>query len=126
MSSRSLTSGEIALAQSIFGNSIDYNEVLIHNEKYASGQGDNEAVTPNGEIYFPPGHHLTDFSSGTGAQKAWFIHEMVHVLQYQEGMDVIAEKIGDRILGDDVYNYDAIFHGTPFHELNIEAQAEFL
>lgn len=122
MASRTLTAGQIALAQQIYGNTINYSNVRIHDEKWIIGQPDNTIMTPNGEIYYPPGHYESDFSSGTSAQKALFIHEMAHVLQHDNGMNVKLKAI----LGGGNYNYDAIFHGTPFHKLSMEAQAEFL
>ncbi|MCC7305010.1 MAG: type I secretion C-terminal target domain-containing protein [Alphaproteobacteria bacterium] len=47
---------------------------------------------------------------------------MTHVLQYQNGMNVVWERIKD---GENK-NYESIFDGRPFHELPMEAQAEFL
>ncbi|PCJ99164.1 MAG: hypothetical protein COA45_06920 [Zetaproteobacteria bacterium] len=122
MGSRPLTAGEIAIAQTIYGDQINYNDVRIHDEKHNFLQGDNDVVTPNGEIYYPDGLHQDDISEGTDSEKAILIHELGHVLQEQKGMSIILQRILD---GSD-YNYDPIFHGTPFHELPMEAQAEFL
>lgn len=89
--SRPLTSGEIAMAKSIFKDSIDYSKVKVHNEEYLPFglQPDNTAMTPNGEIYFNPQYYKDDFSlSATQddlANNHWFMHEMVHVWQYQLG-----------------------------------------
>lgn len=127
---RPLTSGEIALAQSIYGNLIDYNEVEIEEMTGVASAAAEKlgtprmAVTPYGTPSFSDQAHRTDFSSGsvdTGL-KALFIHELGHVLQHQSGM-----KVPNQIAATgDSYNYDAIFHGKAFHELPPEAQAEFL
>ena len=78
MSLRRMTSGELTLARSIFENTIDYNKVWFHNEKYLPGQGERTAMTPNGEMYYP---------DVAGASHL-FIHEMMHVWQYQKGYAV--------------------------------------
>ncbi len=96
MSLRRMTSGELTLARSIFENTIDYNKVWIHNEKYLPGQGERTAMTPNGEMYYPDAVYSSDFSSQSmpgeretvaGASHL-FIHEMMHVWQYQKGMQL--------------------------------------
>lgn len=93
---RRMTSGELALARSIFENTIDYSKVWIHNEKYLPGQGERTAMTPNGEMYYPDAVYSSDYSSQTmpgdretvaGASHL-FIHEMMHVWQYQKGYAV--------------------------------------
>ncbi|MCJ2918470.1 type IV secretion protein Rhs [Escherichia coli] len=96
MSLRRMTSGELTLARSIFENTIDYSKVWIHNEKYLPGQGERTAMTPNGEMYYPDAVYSSDYSSQTmpgdretvaGASHL-FIHEMMHVWQYQKGYAV--------------------------------------
>src|SRR5262245_33367974 len=105
MASRSLTSGEIALAQAIFGTTtIDFGSVLVHDDKSNPFQPDNVATTPNGEMYFG-GLYESDFSLATPSEKALFIHEMTHVLQYQNGMNVVLQRIVDGAN----YDYDPIF-----------------
>ena len=51
-------------------------------------QNSDTAVTPFGEIYFPEKHFKHDFSTEQSNDKHWFMHEMVHVWQYQRGMAV--------------------------------------
>lgn len=96
MSLRRMTSGELTLARSIFENTIDYNKVWIHNEKPLPGQGERTAMTPNGKMYYPDAVYSSDFSSQAmpgdretvaGASHL-FIHEMMHVWQYQKGYSV--------------------------------------
>ncbi|WP_312457734.1 hypothetical protein [Pseudescherichia sp.] len=87
---RPLTIGEIALAKTVFSNSINYSEVKVHNNSYLpfNMQSNNVAMTPNGEIYFREPNYRDDFSIENPRYKHWFIHEMVHVLQHQVGMNV--------------------------------------
>ncbi len=75
--SRALTSGELAMAQSLFKDSIDYSRVKVHNEEYLPFglQPDNTAMTPNGELYFNPDYYKDDFSISATDQH-WFMHEM--------------------------------------------------
>jgi type VI secretion system secreted protein VgrG len=61
---RPLTSGEIAMARQMFGNSIDYSKVKVHNHGYLPFdlQGENTAMSPDGEIYFRKENYEADFS----------------------------------------------------------------
>ncbi|MGN7788833.1 hypothetical protein [Enterobacter sp. 22452] len=87
---RPLTIGEIALARSVFGDALKYSEVKVHNKSYLpfNMQSTDVAMTPNGELYFREPHYRDDFSIEVPRYKHWFIHEMVHVLQHQIGMNV--------------------------------------
>jgi hypothetical protein len=89
--SRSLTTGEIQLAKSVFGDSIDYTKVKVFGRAWISriGQGQS-VVTPNGNIY-QSGLGVTDFSQG--GWDALFIHEMTHVYQYQHGIDPVMGRL---------------------------------
>lgn len=88
--SRLLTAGEVAMARSLFGLSVDYSRVRIHNEEYLwfGLQDDDTAMTPNGEMYFNPKRFKEDFSASGFGDSLWFMHEMVHVWQYQLGYPV--------------------------------------
>ncbi|WP_034912045.1 hypothetical protein [Erwinia sp. 9145] len=88
--SRPLTAGEKLLAMKIFGDAIHYQSVKIHNGSYLpfNMQSQDVAMTPNGEIYFREPHYMDDFSTSESRYIHWFIHEMVHVLQHQLGMNV--------------------------------------
>lgn len=86
-SQRLLTLGEIALAKSIFGNSIVYPRVWIHHASYFPFklQGRNTAMSPNGELYFRD-WYCENFSIQSFQFQHLFIHEMSHVWQYQRGI----------------------------------------
>lgn len=96
--SRPLTIGEIDMCKPIFRYSIDYNKVRVHNREWLifGLQPDNTAMTPNGELYFNPKWFEADFSAPKNTSplypanilKAWFLHEMTHVWQYQLGYGV--------------------------------------
>jgi len=81
--SRHLTTGETELARQVFGNSIDYATVKIHDKAYVPViQPKNSGMTPNGEIYTRD-CYSADYSRGDINQRGFFIHEMAHVWQYQ-------------------------------------------
>ncbi|MGH8053756.1 MAG: PAAR domain-containing protein [Stenotrophomonas sp.] len=122
---RSLTSGEIDIAKLVFGSAVDYAKVKVHNHGYwllFGLQQENTAVTPNGEMYFPKGIHEDDFSKVDVELQAFFIHEMVHVWQYQLGYPV------KRVRGPRPnMNYE--YHlggGKKLCDYNMEAQGDIL
>src|SRR5687767_3894933 len=95
MASRQLTQGEIALATTVFGNSINYSQVRVHDQKHNIFQPNNTVVTPNGEIYYPSGLYSSEFSTASSGSKALFIHELSHVMQNHNGMDVVWRRLTD-------------------------------
>lgn len=85
---RSLTFGEIVLARSVFGNSIFYDQVLVHCDSYFPFglQGEGYAMAPNGELWFRKTLYANDYSRAGLTLQHTFIHEMAHVWQHQKGM----------------------------------------
>ena len=128
---RSLTAGEIEMARSIYGDTIDYSDVTIFNDRNNPFQPTGRAMAPDGNIYYPPGNtsYSDDFSQGTLEQKWTFMHEMGHVLQNQSGINVYYRGLLDQVkntFGIDVYDYtDDLASGKPFNEWSIEAQASY-
>jgi hypothetical protein len=59
---RGLTAGEIAMLSSVFGSTIPYAKVKVHNYKAYFFQPDDTAMTPDGEVYFPPAHFQGDIA----------------------------------------------------------------
>ena len=89
---RSLTAGEVALAQTMFQQAIDYSAVRLAFgswwQKYSK-----TAVAPNGKIYFPHHAYCEDFSLAAPHLQVWFMHEMTHVWQYQRGFSVLKSGV---------------------------------
>ncbi|MEZ0224896.1 MAG: DUF4157 domain-containing protein [Alphaproteobacteria bacterium] len=86
MSKRHLTPGEIALAKTVFGDSLDYARVRLHNKRILPPgiQHRHQAVAKGSDISFPRDAYAPDFSAETNPQKqSVFIHELVHVWQHQ-------------------------------------------
>lgn len=82
---RPLTTGEVALARTIFGSAIDYAPVRIRRRKWFPLQPKRTVMAPRGHLHFHPGGsaYCDDFSSQTLVRQGLFIHEMTHVWQTQ-------------------------------------------
>ena len=129
MSGRKLTHNEIAIAKKVFKDSLDYQKIRIHNEKYAFFQPNNSGMTPNGEIYVH-GAYRKDYSSAVPQLKAFFIHEMVHVWQYQlKILNPVTAAIGESIRH--VFSYEKAYEytleaGKDILDYKIEQQASII
>lgn len=115
--SRHLSVGEIALARSVFGDSIALDTVQI---KSAWWVLKNYAVSPNGNIYFHPTDWITDFSKLSINKQSWLIHELTHVWQLQQGLKVVLGAIINRR-----YDYDLTISQS-FFKYGIEQQARMV
>ncbi|MHB8138500.1 MAG: hypothetical protein ACYDGO_08960 [Smithellaceae bacterium] len=72
-----------------------------------------------------------DFSSEKPDNKIWFIHEMVHVWQYQLGYWVFMNGLWRGVMGcysgDKVYKYDIdADKGKSLNDFNFEQQADVI
>lgn len=115
--SRPLSAGEIAIARSVFGDSIRLDEVQL---KTAWWVLKNYAVSPNGNIYFNPNDWITDFSNFSINKQSWLIHELTHVWQLQYGLKVVRGALINRH-----YNY-VLKSGKSFFKYGIEQQARMV
>lgn len=115
--SRCLTVGEIALARSVFGDSIRLDEVRLKTTWWVLK---NYAVSPNGNIYFNPADWIDDFSAASLGKQSWLIHELTHVWQLQQGLKVVRGALIDR-------RYDYVLEtGKSFFKYGIEQQARMV
>lgn len=142
--SRHLTAGEIAMARPIFGNAINYAKTLVkhsgsfHEISYT-------ATSPFGNMVFPPSvyKNTPDFSLTIPKFKYWFIHEMTHVWQQQNGLHMIKcaacewgigyfMKVDspDHYNGEDLLAYKTDIlgkdKGKKFKEFDFEQQARII
>ncbi len=121
---RRLMPGEIAMARSVFGDCIDYGMPKIYDANYnTNGQKDGEIITPDGNMYVPKTNsaYRDDYSEGTPANKAHFIYEMTHILQFQHGVNVAWRKVWEWAFGPG-YDYQ-LQPGKRFEDYGIEQQA---
>jgi len=127
--SRHLTTGEIAIARQVFGDSLNYEAVKIHDGAFVFFQPHHSGMTPNGEIY---AHDCfkADFSQGDANDRAFFIHEMTHVWQYQNKvLNPITEAI--KLNFKHKFNYAAAYEfqlddKKDLTDYNMEQQASIV
>ena len=124
MKSRSLSSGEIALCRSIFGDAIDYSKVRLIKGKWWPLQPANAAMAPGGDIWFHPkaGGWSDDFSKEALGRQGFFIHEMTHVWQAQRHGALYLPLMRHPFCR---YAY-RLKPGKPFARYGIEQQAEIV
>ena len=124
MEKRRLTSGEIELARSIFGDAIDYSRVSMVKGKWWPFHPRNPAMAPMGSIYFHPdgGVWSDDFSKEPLARQGFFIHEMTHVWQTQKSGSFYLPLMRHPFCR---YSYE-LKPGKPFERYGLEQQAEIV
>ena len=86
---RSLTPGEINICQQVFGNLIDYSTVKVLNHPYLPWQSRHVIMAPSGYIHARNLNYREDYSQESLAYQALFIHEMTHIYQYQQKINVV-------------------------------------
>lgn len=86
---RQLTRGEIELCQGVFGDLIDYAQARIMNHPFLPWQPNGILMAPMGSLQLKPADYVADFSKENIHVQAVFIHEMAHVYQYQQNLNVL-------------------------------------
>ena len=76
----------------IFRDGIDYDKVRVINNSFPL-QPRHMYMTPRGHVYAPGELWREDFSSQRlyGVERAVFVHEMTHVWQHENGMDLVGQ-----------------------------------
>ncbi|QNH50549.1 hypothetical protein HWI77_12755 [Acinetobacter venetianus] len=126
---RQLTTGEIEMARSVFGHLINYKEVKIFNIPYLPWQPENIFIAPNGNLFVHPKYFRSDYSSCSTNLQGIFIHEMAHILQFQQQTNVILKgailQLGYYLSFKkyNPYHYHFI-QGKAFSYYNIEQQGD--
>lgn len=126
---RGLTSCEIIMAQEIFGDLINYTQVKIFNIPYLPWQPANIFIAPNGNLFVHQQYFSPDYSTCSLTLKAIFIHELTHILQYQQQTNVILKgailQLGYylSLKKYNPYHYEFI-QGKAFTDYNIEQQGD--
>lgn len=122
MGSRSLTAAETALARDVFGNAIDYSRVKVFARKWWLFQPRQIAMAPDGNLWLSPKGDLycDDFCQSPIERQGLFIHEMTHVWQHQQGVNLILRRHPFCR-----YSY-ALKAGWSLNKYGIEQQAEIV
>ncbi|EPT8922675.1 vgr related protein [Cronobacter dublinensis] len=89
-SARHLTPGESSAAKLLYKNSLNYQKTYIHNAPWFpfGFQTAHTAVSPDGDIWFLPTEYCDNFASSPLRLQHLFMHEMMHVWQFQHGYQV--------------------------------------
>lgn len=122
MDHRSLTDAEIALARSVFSDAIDYARIKVFARKWWPFQPRQVAMAPDGNLWFSPKGTLycADFCERTLERQGLFIHEMTHVWQHQQGINLILRRHA-------FCRYDyALKPGWTLTQYGLEQQAEIV
>lgn len=119
-----MTSGELALVRSMFGDAIDLSRVTIRRRRWFPLQPREIAMAPRGHIHFHPkaSAYCDDFAAAPLHRQALLIHEMTHVWQAQARGTwwlVLMRHPWCR------YDY-ALRPGWPLERYGIEQQAEIV
>lgn len=113
---RALTDDERAAAVSVFGDSVDFSAVRIKEGGLLTWTG--AGVTIGNTISFPRGHY-----DGSVRGRAWLVHELTHVWQYQHGgPGYILRSVWEQLTEDDAYDV-RYAEGKEFADYDIEEQA---
>jgi hypothetical protein len=122
--SRTLTDGEIVHCRRLFGPSVDYARVRIHARGWFpfGWQLRHTAMAPDGHVWFRPEDFRPDFDREPAWRLLWFLHEMVHVWQWQLGYPVAWR--GAMRLGLS-YRYE-LAADKRLGDFNMEAQGDLL
>ncbi|HEX8412707.1 MAG TPA: vgr related protein [Sphingomicrobium sp.] len=121
---RPLTRDEVALARSVFGDSIDYAQVRLIRRKWWPLQPRNTAMAPTGNIHFHPHGDLwsEDFGCEPLHRQGLFIHELTHVWQTQTRGRFYLPLMRHPFCR---YRYELV-PGKPFDRYGLEQQAEIV
>jgi hypothetical protein len=120
---RGLKPEEITELRKVYGDSVDYSQVRVHDNVKDGLVGSNRAMTLGNDIYMP-GDRTSDSSYA-----ATLVHEMGHVWQGQNGGPDYATKAIEAQLTGPGGGYDweaGVKAGQSWGQLNPEQQAELI
>lgn len=126
---RKLTEGEIALCRRVYADQINYAKVKVMNHPYVPWQSKHVFMAPEGCIHTGHTHYCSDFSRQSLGYQAVFIHEMAHIYQHQQHINVlwrgallqIAYFLSFKRYNPYAYQFKT---GKPFFSYNIEQQGD--
>ncbi len=123
MDFRYLTPGEKELARSVYTNEIDFTKVKIFHRRWKFFQPKDRAMAPNGNIYYPENssQYSSNFYNADIHKKATFIHELAHVWQHQNKINVKLRGAFERS-----YEYLPLNIDSDFNNFGIEQQAQII
>lgn len=123
---RGLLPEERQALEAIYGDSIDYDQVVVREGDIGLFNQDDRPLVLGNTILVPEGR-LNDETGRIGT--ADLVHEAAHIWQFQHGgIDYIKESIqAQGTEGQGAYEYEEdVLSGTPFDELLTEQQAHLI
>jgi len=87
---RALTRGERAFLAPLFQDAVDYDAIRIVRGRAFPLQGIRTLVTVRNLVYVPPGLYSDDFARESPEHQACLVHEVAHVWQSANGVNVFA------------------------------------
>ena len=126
---RHLTPGEVDLAQSVFKDSLDYDRIRLYARPFVFFQPLESAMAPNGHIYVRGGME-DDYSRAGLMRRAFFLHEMTHVWQFQNRvlnplLAGLREALRHGLRYDRAYFY-RLHYGYDLLDYGLEQQASII
>ena len=119
--------GVLVLVEAEFGTgTIDVDKVNITRKKAWIFHRKNDAMAPDGDIYFHPdgNAYMDDFSTGDLSTQGFFLHEMTHVYEVQTTGKTLWSIKGAfntyKVIPSDIIN------GKQWESFNIEQQAQIV
>ena len=120
---RRLTPGERAMARRAFGDAVDLEPVTIRRAKYWWLHPAWVVMAPDGHIWFHPNNRswCDDFSEASLFLQGLVVHELTHVWQRQQGINLILRRcLWAR------YDYLPLTPARAFADYGLEQQAEIV
>ncbi len=126
---RHLTPGEVELARSVFRDSLDYGRIRLYARPFVFFQPRDSAMAPNGHVYLR-GAMEGDYSHANLLRRAFFLHEMTHVWQYQNRIlnpmfAALHEALRHGLRYDRAYFY-RLQYGYDLLDYGLEQQASII
>lgn len=112
---RALTTGEVALLRSVFGEGIAYDAVRVHAQRWFWPLSNRRAMAPNGHLYLPGGWHAACMAAGGVHRAALLAHEGAHLFQHY----ALGWRVWLRGAVDRRYGYRLV-PGRRFEEYGLE------
>ncbi len=120
---RPLTAGERALAARVFGLALALDPIRINRLKWWMWQPAWVTMAPDGHLWFHPNGDIwsADFAAERAHLRGHFVHELTHVWQHQQGINLILRRPPLAR-----YRYLPLLPGKPFAAYGLEQQAEIV
>ena len=117
------TAGERALIDSVFVGTLDAGRTTFRRAKWWFLQPAWIVMAPDGHIWFHPNNPSwrDDFSTAHLGLRAFMVHELTHVWQHQQGVNLIRAR-----KPFSSYRYLPRKPGKPFEAYGVEQQAEIV